>query len=194
MVPSKFRVATVPSRQCPISVGSRDSWSRQDGPNVANDPSPAREYTRFGSECCRLLLLLSWPQPRRDHSPAQMDSQRALSQIRSDSTAEYSTSIKRPAAEAIQAPGHFTTWISDALGAFNRVYVIVDALDECQKQFWTPFLKQIEALATGPEFSKVRLLTSSREYAEIGQVMNPISVSMSLSTNQDLADDDLPLY
>lgn len=63
------------------------------------------------------------------------------------------------------------------LDGLDTVYVAVDALDESQ-QPRDVFLRVLHTLATDPLFEKIRLLTTSREYADIERVMAPISFSV----------------
>ncbi|KAK3400448.1 hypothetical protein B0T20DRAFT_145963 [Sordaria brevicollis] len=66
------------------------------------------------------------------------------------------------------------------LGGLNTVYVAIDALDESQ-QPRDAFLSVLRTLATDPRFQMIRLLTTSREYADIERVMAPISFSVPTS-------------
>ena len=62
---------------------------------------------------------------------------------------------------------------------FDRVYVVLDALDESKKP-WYNLLRVIKIL-TGGVFGKVQLLASSREYGDIAREMVPISLPISMS-------------
>lgn len=66
------------------------------------------------------------------------------------------------------------------LDGLDTVYVTVDALDESQQPRDT-FLGVLRTLATDPRFRKIRLLTTSREYADIERVMAPVSFSVPTS-------------
>lgn len=66
------------------------------------------------------------------------------------------------------------------LDGLDTVYVAVDALDESQ-QPRDVLLDVLRTLATNPRFQKIRLLTTSREYADIERVMAPISLSVPTS-------------
>src|SRR3569833_25931 len=70
------------------------------------------------------------------------------------------------------------------------VYVIVDAIDESRDR--DDLLQILQALATDPRFRVFQLLATSREYADIEDVMGNISTSVSM--NHPLATDDIRCY
>lgn len=73
------------------------------------------------------------------------------------------------------------------LDGLDTVYVAVDALDESQ-QPRKVFLDVLRTLATDSRFQKIRLLTTSREYADIERVMAPISLSV-LTSHEEVEKD-----
>lgn len=76
------------------------------------------------------------------------------------------------------------------LEVFDRVFIVVDAIDESQP--WEDFLRVLGDLATDPRFRKIQLFGTSREYVEIGRAMAPIAKSLSMSNN--LVEADIELY
>ncbi|KAK4194838.1 hypothetical protein QBC40DRAFT_27893 [Triangularia verruculosa] len=67
------------------------------------------------------------------------------------------------------------------------VFLVVDALDESESQ--RRILTAIQELATDDRFKKLRLLTTSREYPDIEEVLSPISQHISMSNNEHVQAD-----
>jgi hypothetical protein len=59
------------------------------------------------------------------------------------------------------------------LPKLGRVYIIIDAVDECNNR--PGLLDLLSSLATDSTFQNVRLLATSREYRDIDQILRPIS-------------------
>ncbi|KAK3490117.1 hypothetical protein B0T13DRAFT_451254 [Neurospora crassa] len=77
------------------------------------------------------------------------------------------------------------------LDSLDTVYVAVDALDESQ-QPRDRMLDVLRTLATDSRFRKIRLLTTSREYADIERVMAP--VSLSVPTSHEEVEKDIRVF
>ncbi|KAK3486708.1 uncharacterized protein B0T23DRAFT_232027 [Neurospora hispaniola] len=77
------------------------------------------------------------------------------------------------------------------LDGLDMVYVVVDALDESQ-QPRDVLLDVLRTLATNPRFQKIRLLTTSREYADIERVMTP--VSLPVHTSHEEVEKDIRVF
>jgi len=77
-----------------------------------------------------------------------------------------------------------------ALDSFDQVFLVVDAIDESMPR--DNLLKVFRDLLTDPRFEKIRLLTSSRQYIDIEQVMDDISTPLSMTN--PLLDEDIRLY
>ncbi|KAH7126132.1 hypothetical protein EDB81DRAFT_730543 [Dactylonectria macrodidyma] len=80
--------------------------------------------------------------------------------------------------------------LESILQAFDCVYVILDAIDESLPR--THLLRVLRDLITDPKFSKIRILTTSREYVDIEEVMEEISVPISM--RNPLLDEDIRLF
>jgi hypothetical protein len=80
--------------------------------------------------------------------------------------------------------------LATLLNEFERVYVIVDAVDESKPR--DDLLKTIRDLVTDPRFSKIQLLVTSRRYLDIETVLEEISKPVSLSN--DFIDHDIDLF
>jgi len=67
--------------------------------------------------------------------------------------------------------------IEDRLDSFETVFIVLDAIDECNT--WTDLLAALKALAS-PRFPKIRLIATSREYRQIEDTMKEISKTVSM--------------
>jgi hypothetical protein len=76
------------------------------------------------------------------------------------------------------------------LGAFDRTYIVTDAIDESMPR--DDLLRVLRDLATDSRFQKVQLLSTSRQYIDIEKVMQQISVSVSMCN--PLLDEDIKRY
>lgn len=65
------------------------------------------------------------------------------------------------------------------LTRFTAAYVVVDAIDESSPR--ENLLKVLSELGSNERFGKLRLATTSREYADIENAFKPRSVAMSMS-------------
>lgn len=65
------------------------------------------------------------------------------------------------------------------LDCFGNAYIVVDAIDESKPR--DDLLRVLRDLATDSRFQKVHLLATSREYIDIENVMQPVSVPVSMS-------------
>ena len=80
--------------------------------------------------------------------------------------------------------------IEDSLSGYHTVYIVVDALDESHPR--KDLLRVLRDLVTDPRFNKVQLLASSRDYIDIEEIMNDLSVSISM--NNPYIEEDIRLY
>jgi hypothetical protein len=80
--------------------------------------------------------------------------------------------------------------LEDCLALFSCVFVTIDALDESQDRF--SLLLAIETLATGPRFSKIQLLATSRVYVDIERSLKPFAIAFSL--DNELVEHDIRRY
>ena len=80
--------------------------------------------------------------------------------------------------------------LEEMVEAFDRVYVILDAIDESIPRM--DLLKILRDLITDPRFSKIRVLATSREYIDIEESMKGISTPISMSN--PLLDEDIRLF
>ncbi|KAF2732601.1 hypothetical protein EJ04DRAFT_607514 [Polyplosphaeria fusca] len=69
--------------------------------------------------------------------------------------------------------------LSDLLFHIVRVYVIVDAVDECNTK--NDLLSLFNIFARRPGFLKLQLAATSRDHSDISRVLGPISVPISMS-------------
>ena len=69
--------------------------------------------------------------------------------------------------------------VEDILISFERVFVVIDAIDESQSR--ENILRVLRDFVIEPQFQKIQLLASSREYADIEQVMGTISTPVSMA-------------
>ncbi|KAH6972969.1 hypothetical protein BKA56DRAFT_492630 [Ilyonectria sp. MPI-CAGE-AT-0026] len=76
------------------------------------------------------------------------------------------------------------------LQEFDCVYVILDAIDESTPR--TDLLQVLQNLITDLRFSKIRTLATSREYIDIEEMMEGISVPISM--RNPLLDEDIRLF
>jgi len=70
--------------------------------------------------------------------------------------------------------------LEEAVGWFDTVFVIVDALDESQAP-WVTLLSLLQTLVTEARFQNIQLLATSREYLAIQQTMTAISQPVSMA-------------
>ncbi len=80
--------------------------------------------------------------------------------------------------------------LEKVLRGFNRVFVLVDAVDESLQR--ENILRVLRDLATDPRFENLRLLATSREYIDIEDVM--LEISTPISMRNHLLDHDIALY
>ncbi|CAJ2511872.1 Uu.00g074970.m01.CDS01 [Anthostomella pinea] len=69
--------------------------------------------------------------------------------------------------------------LSELIGNFDVVYIVVDALDESREPR-DGLLSLINVLATDDRFAKIQLLAMSREYSDIGSALTNIAVSVPM--------------
>ncbi|KAK4111501.1 hypothetical protein N656DRAFT_681029, partial [Canariomyces notabilis] len=69
--------------------------------------------------------------------------------------------------------------LESILGHFERAFIIIDALDESQSR--ENLLRVIRNILCDTRFSKIRLLVTSREYADIEREMLNIATPLSMS-------------
>lgn len=74
--------------------------------------------------------------------------------------------------------------------AFDKVFIIVDAVDESQHR--ENLLRVLHTLATDARFENLRVLVTSREYVDIEEVMRDIATPVSMRNY--LLDQDIALY
>ncbi|KAF2794499.1 hypothetical protein K505DRAFT_26200 [Melanomma pulvis-pyrius CBS 109.77] len=92
--------------------------------------------------------------------------------------------------------------LSALLGEIGLVYVVLDAIDECNtksdvRAIDAPgarreLLQLLESLLTDPEFDKVQIVATSRNYRDIEDSLEPLSVPISMSN--PLVDEDIRTY
>ena len=69
--------------------------------------------------------------------------------------------------------------VSELLDNFDRLYVVIDAVDESQER--KNLLNIVKQFVTGEEFRKISVLATSREYIDIGTVFSAIYMPVSMS-------------
>ena len=69
--------------------------------------------------------------------------------------------------------------LENVVDRFEVTYLIVDAIDESNPR--EDLLKIFRDIITDPRFKKLQLLASSREYIDIEEVMEELSVSVSMA-------------
>ena len=69
--------------------------------------------------------------------------------------------------------------VEDILINFERVFVFIDAIEESQSR--KNILRVLRDFMIEPQFQKIQLLVSSREYADIEQIMGTISTPVSMA-------------
>ncbi|KAB5539312.1 hypothetical protein GE09DRAFT_313769 [Coniochaeta sp. 2T2.1] len=82
------------------------------------------------------------------------------------------------------------TILEAVLQPFDKVFLSIDALDESNPR--QPVLDLVRTLVTDPRFSKIHLLTTSREYLQIEEVMTPIAVQLPM--DHELVREDIRVY
>jgi hypothetical protein len=80
--------------------------------------------------------------------------------------------------------------LEKVLQAFDRVFLVVDAVDESLHR--ENLLRVLQDLVLGGQFENVRVLATSREYIDIEEVMRDISTPISM--RNPLLDEDIVLY
>ncbi|KAK4144435.1 uncharacterized protein C8A04DRAFT_11560 [Dichotomopilus funicola] len=80
--------------------------------------------------------------------------------------------------------------LADFLPAFGKVFVVIDALDESLER--EKLLRVLRELASDSRFENLRLLATSREYADIEEAMTEVAVPISMQN--PFLDDDIRLY
>lgn len=76
--------------------------------------------------------------------------------------------------------------IKEILQSFDTVFISLDAIDESQPR--ESLLEVLRSLVSDEGFSKIQLLATSREYADIERIMQSISIQISMA-NPLLRDD-----
>ncbi|KAF2677446.1 hypothetical protein K458DRAFT_409664 [Lentithecium fluviatile CBS 122367] len=84
----------------------------------------------------------------------------------------HSRSVAPKPSDLIQA-------IKKALSDLDFVYLVIDAIDECNTR--NELLDILSIFLTDKDFAKIRLLATSRDYADIRVRMEPISTCLSMS-------------
>jgi len=72
------------------------------------------------------------------------------------------------------------------LERFERAYLVIDAVDESSPR--DELVRLVAILSLDNRFRKIRILATSRQYADIGRVFSAISVSISMSNSYVEAD------
>ncbi|KAF4419067.1 Vegetative incompatibility HET-E-1 [Fusarium acutatum] len=80
--------------------------------------------------------------------------------------------------------------LEEILQVFNCVYIVIDAVDECDPR--DELLELIQTLVTDRRFSNLQILVMSRKYIDIERVMKKISVSVLMSN--ELVEEDIRLH
>ncbi|KZL85619.1 ankyrin repeat protein, partial [Colletotrichum incanum] len=88
------------------------------------------------------------------------------------------------------SPDDLLEALEASLDHFDNVCVTIDAIDESNPRH--ELLKLIQYLASDPRFTKVRLLVTSREYLDIEEAMQSISIEVSMQN--PYLDGDIRLY
>ena len=73
---------------------------------------------------------------------------------------------------------------------FEKIYIIIDALDETQHRL--SFLALLQALECSPDLENLRIIATSRDELDIRRALTPISTALSMS-NQ-LVERDIQNY
>jgi hypothetical protein len=76
------------------------------------------------------------------------------------------------------------------LDSFDLVYLVIDAIDECNNR--EELLSVLSIILTDDGFVKVRLLSTSRDYADIRNTMEPLSAQLSMSNS--IVSEDISVY
>ena len=95
-----------------------------------------------------------------------------------------------------------TNALATLLGEIGMVYIIVDAIDECNIQsdvravdapgMRMEFLQLLLTLLTQPEYAKIKIIATSRNYVDIEEIRRPLSAPVSMSN--PLVDEDIRTY
>ena len=80
--------------------------------------------------------------------------------------------------------------LESIFSCFDKLFVFIDALDESHQR--EGFLQVVDRLVESPQLTKMQLLATSREYAEIERTMGRIAIPLSMS-NRFVAE-DIRLY
>lgn len=89
------------------------------------------------------------------------------------------------------ALGDLLSIIEAILEDFDKVYLVIDAIDESLEPR-DEFLDVLHNLSSDPRFEKIKLLATSREYNSIKKIMEPISAPISMMN--PLLGEDIRLY
>lgn len=76
------------------------------------------------------------------------------------------------------------------LGSFDTVFFVVDALDESEPRH--ALLDLIRTLVTESRFRNIQLLTTSREYLDIKEVMTEVSIRLPM--DHEITKNDIRVY
>lgn len=92
--------------------------------------------------------------------------------------------------------------LSALLREIGFVYIVLDAIDECNTRSdihtidapgaRRELLELLESLLTDPKFDKIQIIATSRDYRDIEDVLEPLSVPISMSNS--LVDEDIRTY
>ena len=80
--------------------------------------------------------------------------------------------------------------VKSIIGSFENVYIVFDALDECQDR--GEFLELLEEFH-GWALSTLHLLTTSRQEHDIARMLNTL-VSYNIPMDRSLVDEDIRLH
>ena len=95
-----------------------------------------------------------------------------------------------------------TNALATLLGEIGLVYIIIDAIDECNTMsdiqavdapgMRVEFLQLLHTLLTLLEYAKIKIIATSRNYVDIEEVLRPLSAPVSMSN--PLVDEDIRTY
>ncbi|KAK3300595.1 uncharacterized protein B0H64DRAFT_414465 [Chaetomium fimeti] len=88
------------------------------------------------------------------------------------------------------SPRNLLATLEQVIQAFDRVHVIIDAVDESLQR--ENLLRVLRDLAVDGRFEKLRLLATSREYLDIEEVM--VDIATPVSMRNPFVHDDIVLY
>ena len=81
--------------------------------------------------------------------------------------------------------------LKDLFSYLDVLYIIVDAVDESIPR--EDFLKLLQVLACDPAFTKIQLLVTSRNYADIDSVLRPLA-GTTIPMSNAVVDEDIRIY